>query len=37
MIEEFAPNFKFTQRLENVKEFQSADEEKSLKNLVFQR
>ncbi len=37
MIEEFAPNFKFTQRLENVKEFQSTDEEKSLKNLVFQR
>ncbi|CAI6151423.1 MAG: Ribosomal RNA large subunit methyltransferase K/L [uncultured Sulfurimonas sp.] len=37
MIEEFAPSFKFTQRLKNVKEFESADEERSLKNLVFKR
>ncbi len=37
MIEEFAPSFKFTQRLKNVKEFQSADEDRSLKNLVFKR
>ncbi len=37
MIEEFAPSFKFLKRLENVKEFESADEERSLKNLVFKR
>jgi len=37
MIKEFAPSFKFTQRLKNVEEFKSADEERSLKNLVFKR
>lgn len=37
LIEEFAPSFKFVKRLENVEEFASADEEKSLKNLVFKR
>ncbi|MDF1876649.1 class I SAM-dependent methyltransferase [Sulfurimonas sp. SAG-AH-194-L11] len=37
MIEEFAPSFKYIERLENVAEFKSADEEKSLKNLVFKR
>jgi len=37
MIEELAPSFKFIKRLENVAEFASAEEERSLKNLVFQR
>ena len=37
MIKEFAPSFKFVERLENVEEFKSADEDRSLKNLVFQR
>ncbi len=37
MIERWAPSFVFVQRLENVAEFASADEERSLKNLVFQR
>ena len=37
MIQEFAPDFKFIKRLENVPEFTSANENKSLKNLVFQR
>lgn len=35
LIKEFAPNFKFQKRLENVPEFASADEDRSLKNLVF--
>lgn len=37
LIEEFAPSFKFVKRLENVEEFASADEQRSLKNLVFKR
>jgi len=37
LIEELAPSFKFIKRLENVKEFASEDEERSLKNLIFQR
>jgi len=37
LIKELAPSFKFVKRLENVKEFASLDEERSLKNLVFQR
>ena len=37
MIERWAPSFKFQQRLKNVNEFKSADEERSLKNLVFIR
>lgn len=37
LIKEHAPEFKFEYRLENLKEFASADEEKSLKNLVFKR
>jgi 23S rRNA (cytosine1962-C5)-methyltransferase len=37
MIQEWAPSFKFVKRLENVVEFASADEERSLKNLVFKR
>ncbi|WP_373003225.1 class I SAM-dependent methyltransferase [Sulfurimonas sp.] len=37
LIKELAPTFKFVERLENVKEFASEDEKRSLKNLVFQR
>jgi len=37
LIQELAPSFKFIKRLENLKEFKSLDEERSLKNLVFQR
>jgi 23S rRNA (cytosine1962-C5)-methyltransferase len=37
LFKEFAPEFKFQKRVENVKEFESIDEEKSLKNLVFKR
>ncbi len=37
LVKEFAPSFGFVKRLENVPEFASADEERSLKNLVFQR
>jgi len=37
MIQKFAPSFSFVERLENIAEFRSADEEKSLKNLVFNR
>jgi 23S rRNA (cytosine1962-C5)-methyltransferase len=37
LMEKFAPDFKFIRRLENLKEFASADEERSLKNLVFKR
>lgn len=37
LLKEFAPSFNFVKRLENVEEFASSDEERSLKNLVFQR
>ena len=37
MIKEFAPSFEFVRRLDNVEEFASIDEDRSLKNLVFQR
>jgi len=37
LIKELAPSFRFVNRLENVSEFASADENKSLKNLVFKR
>ncbi len=37
LIKELAPSFEFVKRLENVKEFASDDESRSLKNLVFQR
>ncbi|MEA3371743.1 MAG: class I SAM-dependent methyltransferase [Campylobacterota bacterium] len=37
LIKEKAPSFKFVKRLENVDEFASEDEDRSLKNLVFQR
>jgi len=34
-ITTLAPSFEYVKRLENVKEYKSADEERSLKNLVF--
>ncbi|MDQ7044579.1 MAG: class I SAM-dependent methyltransferase [Sulfurimonas sp.] len=37
LIKELAPSFKFLKRLPNVEEFASEDEERSLKNLIFQR
>ncbi len=37
LFSEFAPEFKFEKRLKNVDEFANADEERSLKNLVFSR
>lgn len=37
LMREFAPEFKFIKRLENLKEFASTDEERSLKNLVFEK
>lgn len=37
LIKEFAPSFKFVKRLDNVAEFASMDEDRSLKNLVFKR
>ena len=37
LIKEWSPSFGFVKKLENLEEFASSDEEKSLKNLVFQR
>ena len=37
IFKEFAPNFNFLKRLENLEEFKSLDENRSLKNLVFQK
>ncbi len=37
LIKQWAPSFEFKQRLANLKEFASDNEERSLKNLVFQR
>ena len=37
LIKELAPSFKFVNRLKNVADFASEDEERSLKNLVFKR
>ncbi|MBW6487947.1 class I SAM-dependent methyltransferase [Sulfurimonas sp.] len=37
MMSEYAPEFKYVKRLENLKEFASQDEERSVKNLVFSR
>lgn len=37
IMSQYAPEFKYVKRLENLKEFASQDEEKSLKNLVFER
>jgi len=37
IFQEFAPNFTFVKRLENVEEFKSLDESRSLKNLIFKK
>ena len=37
MFEEFAPDFIYEKRLENLPEFISADENRSLKNLIFRK
>jgi 23S rRNA (cytosine1962-C5)-methyltransferase len=37
LIQELAPSFEFIKRLENVEEFASSDERRSLKNLIFKR
>ncbi|MCD6173735.1 MAG: class I SAM-dependent methyltransferase [Sulfurimonas sp.] len=37
LIKELAPSFKFILRLKNVAEFASAEEDRSLKNLIFKR
>jgi len=37
LIKELAPSFKFINRLKNVPDFASLDEQKSLKNLIFKR
>ncbi len=37
LIKKLAPSFKFVKRLDNLEDFASEDEERSLKNLVFQR
>ncbi len=35
IFQEFAPSFRFIKRLENVEEFETIDENRSLKNLIF--
>lgn len=37
LIKELSPSFKFVKKLENLKEFASKEEDRSLKNLVFKR
>ena len=37
LIKELAPSFVFVNRLKNVPEFASEDEDRSLKNLIFKR
>ncbi|MEA2100276.1 MAG: class I SAM-dependent methyltransferase, partial [Campylobacterota bacterium] len=37
LIKELAPSFKYVNRLKNVVEFASEDEDRSLKNLIFKR
>ena len=37
MVEEFAPSFTFENKLPNLTEFASIDENKSLKNLIFKK
>ena len=37
LIKELAPSFKFVNRLKNVPDFASLDEQRSLKNLIFKR
>jgi 23S rRNA (cytosine1962-C5)-methyltransferase len=34
-FEEFSPSFKYYDRLDNLKEFVTNNEEKTLKNLIF--
>ncbi|MEA2017113.1 MAG: class I SAM-dependent methyltransferase [Campylobacterota bacterium] len=37
LFKEFAPSFEFVKRLENIEEFKSLDENRSLKNLIFHK
>ena len=37
IFKEYAPNFSFVKRLDNLEEFKSLDESRSLKNLIFQK
>lgn len=37
LIKEYSPSFKFVKRVPNLEEFAAKEENKSLKNLVFQR
>jgi len=37
LMKQWAPSFSFVKRLDNVEEFVSSDEERSLKNLIFKR
>ena len=37
LMKQWAPSFHFIKRLENVEEFTSSDEDRSLKNLLFQQ
>ncbi|MEA3288741.1 MAG: class I SAM-dependent methyltransferase [Campylobacterota bacterium] len=37
LFEEFAPNFVFEKRIENLEEFIAIDDERALKNLVFKK
>ena len=37
LFQEHAPNFSYIKRLDNVEDFPSKDNEKSLKNLIFQK
>ena len=37
LVKRWAPSFKFVKRLDNVPEFASIDEDRSLKNLIFKR
>jgi 23S rRNA (cytosine1962-C5)-methyltransferase len=37
LIQELASSFKFSHRINNLDEFKSIDESRSLKNLVFKR
>ncbi|MBU3013665.1 class I SAM-dependent methyltransferase [Poseidonibacter lekithochrous] len=37
IFKEFAPSFKFVERLDNLETFPSNNEEKSLKNLIFKQ
>jgi len=37
IFKEYVPNFSFVKRLDNLEEFKSLDESRSLKNLIFQK